>query len=54
MWRFEEHRLGELLVRFPIELASEQAQILTKDGELVAASDHVIDEAHDDPVSALV
>ena len=42
MWRFKEHRLGELLVRLPIELAGEQAQILTEDGELVATSDHVI------------
>jgi len=43
MWRFEEQRLGELLDRFPIQLESEQAQILTDGGELIAASDHMIE-----------
>jgi diguanylate cyclase (GGDEF)-like protein/PAS domain S-box-containing protein len=43
MWRFEEQRLGELLDRFPIQLESEQAQILTDGGELIAASDHRIE-----------
>jgi diguanylate cyclase (GGDEF)-like protein/PAS domain S-box-containing protein len=43
MWRFEEHRLKEMLVRFPIELTSGQAQILAKGGELVATSDNVIE-----------
>ena len=44
MWRFEEHRLSELLVRFPIELGDEQAQILGAHGELIAASAHVIEQ----------
>ena len=44
VWRFEEHRLGELLDRFPIQLESEQAQILTDDGEVIAASDHMIEK----------
>ncbi len=43
MWRFEEQRLVELLVRFPAELADERGQIHTRQGELVAASAHVID-----------
>jgi diguanylate cyclase (GGDEF)-like protein/PAS domain S-box-containing protein len=43
MWRFEEHRLRELLARFPAALDNEHAQILANDGELVAASDHAIE-----------
>jgi diguanylate cyclase (GGDEF)-like protein/PAS domain S-box-containing protein len=42
MWRFEEHRLRELLVRLPIELQDEHARILTDRGELVAESSHVL------------
>lgn len=42
VWRYEEHRLQELLVRLPIELADEQARILTESGELVAVSPHVL------------
>ncbi|MEY2875641.1 MAG: hypothetical protein RLZZ373_3012 [Pseudomonadota bacterium] len=42
MWRFEEHRLTELLVRMPVELEDEHAKITTSQGELVAASSHVL------------
>jgi diguanylate cyclase (GGDEF)-like protein/PAS domain S-box-containing protein len=42
MWRFEEHRLRELLVRLPVELEDEHARILTAQGELVAESRHVL------------
>ena len=42
MWRFEEVRLRELLVRFPVELHDERAQITTDKAELVAESPHVI------------
>lgn len=38
MWRFEEHRLTELLVRLPSELPHEQARIIAPDGELIASS----------------
>lgn len=41
MWQFEEHRLGELLVRLPAELQDEQASIYTHRGDLVARSSHV-------------
>ena len=40
MWRFEEHRLRELLVRLPIELQDEHARISDARGELVAESTH--------------
>lgn len=40
MWRYEEHRLRELLLRFPVALADEEAQILSENGELIAASTH--------------
>jgi diguanylate cyclase (GGDEF)-like protein/PAS domain S-box-containing protein len=43
LWRFEEHRLNELLVRFPVELDAEQAQVLGEGGERIAASPHVVD-----------
>lgn len=43
MWRYEEHRLSELLVRFPVELHDEQGQIFAAGGELIAASDRVIE-----------
>lgn len=42
MWRYEEHRLQELLVRLPVELADERARIVTAQGELVTESRHVI------------
>jgi diguanylate cyclase (GGDEF)-like protein/PAS domain S-box-containing protein len=42
MWRFEEHRLQELLVRLPIELEDEHAKIVTAQGDLVAQSAHVL------------
>ena len=42
MWRFEELRLRELLVRAPVELQDERGLILTAQGEMVAMSDHVI------------
>ncbi len=42
MWRFEEHRLQELLVRLPLELDDEYAKIVADGGELVAASRHVL------------
>ncbi|MBA4177490.1 MAG: GGDEF domain-containing protein [Leptothrix sp. (in: Bacteria)] len=40
MWRFEEHRLEELLVRLPVELEDEHARIVTDQGEIVAESSH--------------
>ena len=43
MWRFEEHRLRELLVRFPVELEDEHARIVTDKGDVVAESHHVLD-----------
>ena len=43
MWRFEEHRLGELLVRLPVELEDEHARIVTDQGDVVAESRHVLD-----------
>ncbi len=43
MWRYEEHRLRELLVRFPVELANEQAEIFNQHGESIAASPHMIE-----------
>ena len=42
MWRFEEHRLSELLVRFPVELEDEFARIVTDEGDVVAKSQHVL------------
>ena len=42
MWRFEEHRMQELLVRLPVELEDEYAKIVTDQGELVAESPHVL------------
>jgi len=45
MWRFEEHRLRELLVRFPIELVDEHARIVTNEGAVVAESRHVLETA---------
>ncbi|MBK6852712.1 MAG: EAL domain-containing protein [Burkholderiales bacterium] len=42
MWRFEEQRLTELLVRLPSEVEGEHGQIHTRQGELVAASSQVI------------
>lgn len=42
MWRFEEHRLRELLVRLPVELVDEHALIVTDRGDLVAQSRHVL------------
>ena len=39
MWRFAEHRLKELLSRYPAELKGEQAQILDELGEVVARSE---------------
>ncbi len=41
MWRFEEHRLQELLVRLPVQLDDEYAKIVTDHGDLVAESRHV-------------
>lgn len=42
MWRFEEHRLRELLVRQPVELNDERASIVSETGDEVAASANVI------------
>lgn len=42
MWRFEEVRLRELLVRLPVELQDERALITTDTGELVAESARVL------------
>lgn len=36
LWRFEENRLHELLVRMPVQLEGEHARILTERGEVVA------------------
>lgn len=44
MWRFEEARMHELLVRLPVRLADEHARIVTSQGELVAESREVIDQ----------
>ena len=38
MWRFEEHRLSEMLHRMPFDDEREKAQIFTSSGELVAQS----------------
>ena len=38
MWRFQEHRLGELLTRLPIELKDERGKIITEQGDVVADS----------------
>lgn len=38
MWRFQEHRLRELLTRFPIELEDEYARIVDAKGELLVQS----------------
>lgn len=43
MWRFEEHRLRDMLVRFPIELDDEQARVLGSDGEVIAASPNTVE-----------
>jgi len=40
MWRFEEHRLKELLIRLPVELEDEHARIVTDQGNIVAESSH--------------
>ncbi len=42
MWRYEEHRLQELLARMPVELQDEHAKIVSDRGELVAESRHVL------------
>lgn len=39
MWRFEEHRLRELLTRYPVELKDEQAMLFDTRGELVTQSE---------------
>lgn len=39
MWRFEEHRLRELLTRYPVELKDEQAMLFDARGELVTQSE---------------
>jgi diguanylate cyclase (GGDEF)-like protein len=44
MWRFEEHRLNELLVRLPVELLNEHAKLISSDGDLVAESAHVLNQ----------
>lgn len=44
MWRFEEHRLSELLIRLPLELVNEHAKILDKNGELIAESLHDVEK----------
>ncbi len=42
MWRFEEHRLQELLARLPVQLEDEHAKIVTHQGVLVAESTHIL------------
>ena len=44
MWRYQEHRLKELLVKLPIEMGDEQGRIFTVEGDLVAESLHVLAE----------
>lgn len=36
LWRFQEHRFRELLVRFPLSLDNDRGRILDADGEIVA------------------
>ena len=43
MWRFEEHRLTELLTRLPIELRDEHARIVSENGDVIAESKRVLD-----------
>ena len=43
MWRYEEHRLQELLVRLPVELEDEHASIVSENGELIAESRQAIE-----------
>ena len=42
MWRFEEHRLKEILERQPIVLEGEYAAIIDQNGQVIAASNHVL------------
>lgn len=42
MWRFEELRLTELLVRLPLEMADEHSAVLDLDGRVLAESTHVL------------
>ena len=42
MWRFEEHRLRELLTRYPVELKDEQAMLFDTRGELVTQSEVLV------------
>lgn len=35
LWRFQEHRFRELLVRFPVSLDDDRARIMDADGEVV-------------------
>jgi diguanylate cyclase (GGDEF)-like protein/PAS domain S-box-containing protein len=42
IWRFEEHRMRELLNRYPVELQDEWGQILDEHGTVLAASDHPV------------
>lgn len=41
-WKFQEHRLQELLIRYPVELQDEYARIVTDQGELVTESRRVL------------
>jgi diguanylate cyclase (GGDEF)-like protein/PAS domain S-box-containing protein len=42
LWRYEDLRLRELLVRLPVELNDEHAAILDDKGDVIAASSHVV------------
>lgn len=42
MWRFEELRLRELLVRLPLEMDGENSAVLDRDGRVLAESTHVL------------
>lgn len=42
IWRFEEHRMRELLTRYPAELQDEWGQILDEHGTVLAASEHPV------------
>jgi diguanylate cyclase (GGDEF)-like protein/PAS domain S-box-containing protein len=42
MWRFQGHRMNELLSRYPAALEDEQAQILDERGTVLATIDHPV------------
>ena len=44
LWRFEDHRLRELLIRFPVQQEHETVHIVGATGEVIAASDEPMEE----------